>query len=133
MSETQTLWLTVLGIALGVLGIAATILTVMWVEFVNRMREDIKLILKRCRETPNWDDRSETKLSQWLLGTDESKIHHCGLFRLRRIRASLNDYLYIHLYGRDPIAQPGPLESTLHGWAERLRYQRENRVQSKKS
>lgn len=132
MTETQALWLTLLGIALGVVSIEVTIATFVWVEHRHRLREDIKLILKQCRETPDWDDRSEYKLSQWLLGVGEDEMHRCGLRQLRRIRASLSDYLYIHLYGRDPVAQPGALESALRGWAERLRYRRENRVQSKR-
>ena len=129
--DGQALW-TLLGIGLGVAGIAATFATVVWVEYTHRLREDIKLLLKQCREAPAWDDRSELKLGQWLLGADENAMHRYGPIRLWRIRASLSDYLHIHLYGRDPVTEPGPLESVLHAWAERLRYRRETRVRSKR-
>lgn len=122
---------TVIGIALGVLGIGATLLTVFWVDYKSRLRTDIDVVLRRCRESGTWDDKSELKLIQWLLDTPEDDLHNCGLLRLRRIRNSLRDYLYIHLYGRDPVPPAAWLESTLQGWADRLRYRRENRVQQK--
>ncbi len=122
-----------IGMGLGILGIAATFGAVAWVEHKFRVRKDIDLLLKQCRETENWDDRSELKLIQWTLNTPEDRIYQCGLIKLRRIRGSLNDYLYIHLYGRDRVPPPGWLESTLQILADRLRYRRENRVQQKKN
>lgn len=135
--ETWLAWITSLwntttiGIALGVLGIAATFVSVLWFEYKSRLRKDIKVLLRQCRESENWDDKSELKLIQWMLDTPQDQIHNCGLLRVSRIRNSLNDYLYIHLYGRDPVPPPGWLESTLQSLADRLRYRRENRVQQK--
>lgn len=125
-------WLAVLiGIGLGFLGIAATFAAVVWVEHKSRVRKDIDLLLKQCRESESWNDKSELKLIQWTLDTPEEYIHQCGLIKLRRIRTSLNDYLHIHLYGRDPVPPPGWLESALQNLADRLRYRRETRVQQK--
>ena len=122
-----------IGMGLGILSIAATFGAVAWVEHKSRVRKDIDLLLKQCRESEDWDDKSELKLIQWTLNTPEDRIYQCGLIKLRRIRGSLNDYLYIHLYGRDRVPPPGWLESTLQILADRLRYRRENRVQQKKN
>jgi hypothetical protein len=126
-------WVAVLiGMGLAIFGIAATFGGVVWVEHKSRVRKDVDLLLKQCRESENWDDKSELKLIQWTLDTPEERIYQCGLIKVRRIRASLNNYLYIHLYGRDPVPPPGWLESTLQNLADRLRYRRETRVQQKK-
>ena len=126
-------WLAVLiGMGLGILGIAGTFVAVVWVEHKSRVSKDIDRLLKECRKSENWDDKSELKLIQWTLDTPEDRIYQCGLIKLRAIRNSLNDYLYIHLYGRDPVPPPGWLEGTFQSLADRLRYRRENRVQQKK-
>lgn len=124
---------TLIGIALGVAGVVATIGAVGWVEYKFRLRKDIEILLTKCRESEIWDDKSELKLIQWMLDTPEDRVHHVGLFKLRSIRGSLNDYLYLHLYGRDPVPLPGWIESTLQSLADRLRYRRENRVRQKKN
>ena len=130
MSRWSSFWNpTGIGIVLAILGIAATLGTVMWLEYRQRLQKDIDLLLRECRETENWDDKSESKLIQWMLDTSEDQLHQCGLLRLRRIRESMRDYLYIHLYGRDPAPLAGPLESLLQAWADRLRCRRQNRVQ----
>lgn len=132
LAQIASLWnATTIGIALCVLGIVATFAIALWFEYKSRLRKDVEVLLRKCRESENWDDKSELKLTQWMLDTPEDQIHNCGLLRVRRIRNSLNDYLYIHLYGRDPVPPPSWLESTLQSLADRLRYRRENRVQQK--
>ena len=121
-----------IGIALGVLSIVVTIGITIWVGYKSRLRQDIVVLLKRCRDSEEWDDRSELKLFQWMLETPEDEIHTCGLRLLRRIRNSLRDYHYIHVYGHDPVAPPGRLERTLQGFADRIRYRRERRVRNAK-
>ncbi len=122
-----------IGIALGILSLIATVGVAVWgINHRSVLREDITVLLRKCRESETWNDKSELKLIQWLLDVPEDQLHTCGLFKLRRIRNSLRDYLYIHLYGRDPVPPAGWVERTLQGWADRLRYRRENRIQQKK-
>jgi len=123
-----------ISIALAILGVLVTVgLAVGGINYRAVLREDISAILRQCRESRTWDDRSELKLTQWLLDTPEDQLHRCSLLKLRRIRNSLRDYLYIHLYGRDPVPDAGWLERTLQGWADRLRYRRETRVRQRRT
>lgn len=124
---------TTVGIVLGVLGIVATFVTVVWIDFRSRLQKDIGVLLDKCRESQSWNDKSELKLAQWLHETPEEDLHNCGLRELSRIRSSVNDYLYIHLYGRDPVPPPGWLESLLQRMTDSLRCRRELRVQNKLS
>jgi|GEM_PF-4701962 len=100
----------------------------MWFEAKPQVRRDIERLLEQCRETEQWDERSELKLSQWLLGTNEEELYKCGLIKLHKIRRSISEYLYVHLYGRDPVPPTGVLESALQNWADRLRERRNNRI-----
>jgi len=123
-----------ISIALGIVGVLVTVSLAVWgINYRAILREDISVILRRCRESQTWDDRSELKLGQWLLDTPEDQLHKCRLLKLRRIRNSLADYLYIHVYGRDPVPAAGWLERTLQKCADRLRYRRESRVRQQKN
>ena len=43
-----------------------------------------------------WDDRSESKLFQWMLETDENTLHYKTLLELRNILNSLISYWAVH-------------------------------------
>jgi len=102
----------------------------LYYERKHAIEKDIIAILRRCRECPEWDDyKSESKLGEWMLDVTEDKLHNCGLWKLRKVRQGVSAYLYLHLYGRDPIPPPGRLERCLVNLSERLRNRRESRVQ----
>ena len=53
------------------IAIVAAIVVAMWFDAKPQVRKGIERLLVQCRETEQWDDRSELKLHQWLLGKDE--------------------------------------------------------------
>ena len=116
------------GICLTLVGIVVTWIAASWFDKRHRLIKDIQLILKKCRECENWNDRSEMKLFQWLLETPEEEIHNCRTIKLWRIKQSVRDYLHLHLYGRAPTSPPGRVERFFQNVADRLRSRRENKV-----
>jgi len=93
-----------------IIGIVGSALVALWFERRSRYQKDIDALLKQCRETEGWDEKSESRLSQWLIDVPESDIHNCSLRKLYRIRGSLREYLHVHLWGRDPVPPPGRIE-----------------------
>ena len=120
-----------ISVAATLLSIVGAIIVARWFDSKARVQKDIKQLLIECREADNFDDRSESKLIQWMEEVPEEELHNCSLLKLRKIRRSVSDYLYLHLYGRDPVPDAGPIESLLQNWADRLRYRRQTRVRQK--
>ncbi len=56
----------------------------------------IEGLLKTLRSMDTWDDRSESKLFQWMLDSDESTLHYRSLLELRNILNSLVSYWAVH-------------------------------------
>ncbi|MBU4318367.1 MAG: hypothetical protein KKF30_13985 [Proteobacteria bacterium] len=54
-------------------------------------------MLKHLRNMETWDDRSESKLFQWMLESDESTLHYRSLLELRNILNSLTSYWAVHV------------------------------------
>lgn len=54
-------------------------------------------MLKHLRNMETWDDRSESKLFQWMLESDESTLHYRNLLELRNILNSLTSYWAVHV------------------------------------
>ena len=121
----------VITVAATILSIAFAISVPCWFDFKKRLQKDIERLLVECREADNWDEKSESKLFQWMEGVEEDELYNCSLLKLRKIRSDVSDYLYIHVYGRDPVPDAGPIESLLQNWADRLRYRRQTRVRQK--
>jgi hypothetical protein len=87
-------FISIVSIALALGGISIT-------SLYSRRREallyHIKELLKHLRTMDSWDDRSELKLSQWMLGSDESSLHYRNLLELKNILQSLISYWAIHI------------------------------------
>lgn len=66
----------------------------------------IKEMLKHLRSMDSWDDRSELKLSQWMLGSDDSTLHYRSLLELRNILNSLTSYWAVHFSMDDDVDLP---------------------------
>ena len=68
-------------------------------EFQGK-REDmirrIKNLLELCRQFKSWDDRSESKLSQWMESVPEGMMPYTSLSNLMKIESNLHRYLSIH-------------------------------------
>ena len=62
----------------------------------NSLLNHIKELLKHLRFMDSWDDRSEIKLFQWMLESDESTLHYRSLLELRNILNSLISYWAVH-------------------------------------
>jgi len=54
-------------------------------------------MLKHLRTMETWDDRSESKLFQWMLESDESTLHYRSLLELRNILNGLTSYWAVHV------------------------------------
>lgn len=54
-------------------------------------------MLKHLRTMETWDDRSESKLFQWMLESNESTLHYRSLLELRNILNSLTSYWAVHV------------------------------------
>lgn len=93
-----------------IVGIVGSAVVALWFERRSTYQKDIHALLKQCRETEGWDNKSESKLSQWLPDVPESDIHNCTLRKLYQIRGSLCEYLHVHLWGWDPVPPPGRIE-----------------------
>jgi PIN domain len=63
-------------------------------------REDmvrrIRSLLEQCRQCKSWDDRSESKLPQWIEHVPEDMIPYTSLSNLIKIESYLHRYLSIH-------------------------------------
>jgi hypothetical protein len=62
----------------------------------NNLIQDIKELVKDCREQESFDDRSEDKLMSWLDGT-ENDLQRKNLWRLKQIKKEMWHYLEIHV------------------------------------
>lgn len=124
----QHLYANLLAYALTGLAIVLTLAIALYFERKHAYQKDIIGILQKCRGRDQWNDRSELKLFQWMLETDEDQLHNCSFWKLRKIRHSVSDYLYIHLHGRDPVPPPGRFERFFLNLSEHLRHRRESRV-----
>lgn len=62
-----------------------------------KMLDDISVLLKKCRGTKSWDDRSELKLYLWLENRTENEIPATKLSDLVLIKDNLQEYLEVHL------------------------------------
>jgi hypothetical protein len=60
-------------------------------------------VLKELRSMDTWDDRSESKLFQWMLETDENTLHYRTLLELRNILNSLISYWAVHYSMNDDV------------------------------
>ena len=60
-------------------------------------------VLKELRSMDTWDDRSESKLFQWMLETDENTLHYRTLLELRNILNSLISYWAVHHSMNDDV------------------------------
>ncbi|EKQ52393.1 MULTISPECIES: PIN domain-containing protein [unclassified Clostridium] len=58
---------------------------------------NINELLKKCRNTETWDNKSELKLYRWIKDRDEKFIDVSKLSDLILIRENIKDYLNIHL------------------------------------
>jgi len=56
----------------------------------------ISRLLKRCRQSKSWNDKSEDKLAQWLEYEPEDMIPVTSLWKLSKIKGNLIRYLHIH-------------------------------------
>ena len=52
----------------------------------------------------SWDDRSEAKLFQWMLESDESTLHYRNLLELRNILNGLISYWAVHFAMNEDVA-----------------------------
>ncbi len=66
----------------------------------------IKGMLANLRSMDSWDDRSELKLSQWMLGSDESTLLYRNLLELRNILNNLSSYWAVHVSMEDDVNLP---------------------------
>ena len=62
----------------------------------SRLSEEIKEIFAACRNCVSWDERSESKLPQWIEYVAEPMTDYTSLSKLVRIRNSLRRYLEVH-------------------------------------
>ena len=78
---------------------AAEVVPTLPEEFRGK-REDmvrrIQNLLEQCRQCRSWDDRSESKLPQWMEYVPEGMIPHTSLSNLIKIESNLHRYLSIH-------------------------------------
>ena len=84
---------------LATLAILLSLLAILLHVYTERKRAlllDIEHILKCCRDTESWDDRSEYKLFSWM-GTEEGTLHNYSLLELQKTRSSLIKYMQIHI------------------------------------
>lgn len=58
-------------------------------------------MLKHLRTLETWNDRSELKLFQWMMNTDETTLHYRNLLELRNILNSLYSYWAVHISMED--------------------------------
>lgn len=63
----------------------------------KRLLDEIMDVLRKCRHTVSWGDRSELKLYQWLDDRDEDQIPSSKLSELFIIKDSLKKYLQVHI------------------------------------
>lgn len=111
-----------------VVGIIGSAVVAIWFERRSTYQRDIHALLKECRETEGWDEKSESKLSQWMLDVPESDIHNCSLRKLYQIRGSLREYLHVHLWGWDPVPPPGRIELFVRSILIWMEARRQNKV-----
>lgn len=61
----------------------------------ENLLKDIVAIINSCRGCSSFDERSESKLIQWLEGS-EDMLHRKSMWDLWRIRREMGRYLVIH-------------------------------------
>jgi len=115
-----------------IIGIVGSALVALWFERRSRYLKDIHALLKQCRETDGWGEKSELKLTQWMLDVPESDIHYCTLQKLYRIRRSLREYLHVHLWGWDPVPPPGWIELFVRSILIWMESRRQNKVHNRR-
>jgi hypothetical protein len=89
----MSMTISIISLILAICGISVTSL------YSSRKSELIKHIeglLKMLRSMDAWDDRSESKLFQWMLNSEESTLHYRSLLELRNILNSLVSYWAVH-------------------------------------
>jgi hypothetical protein len=79
-----------------ILAVAGVSVSSLYSTRKQALLQHIKEILKVLRSMDSWDNRSELKLSQWMLGSDESTLHYRNLLELRNILNSLTSYWAVH-------------------------------------
>lgn len=115
------------------IGISGSFVVALWFERRSRYQKDIHALLGQCRETEGWDEKSESKLPQWLLDVPERDIHNCRLRKLYQIRCSLREYLHVHLWGWDPAPPPGRIELFLRSILIWMESRRQDKVHNRRS
>lgn len=89
-----------MGLLISIVSIILAIGGVSITSLYSRRREallhHIKELLKHLRTMDSWGDRSELKLFQWMLDTDESTLHYRNLLELRNILNSLTSFWAVH-------------------------------------
>lgn len=89
-----------MGLLISIVSIILAIGGVSITSLYSRRREallhHIKELLKHLRTMDSWDDRSELKLFQWMLDTDETTLHYRNLLELRNILNSLTSFWAVH-------------------------------------
>lgn len=116
-----------------VISILGSTAVAIWFDRRSRYQKDIADLLTQCRETEGWDEKSESKLWQWMPGVAEDQVHNCNLRKLYEIRRSLRDYLHVHLWGWDPGSAPGRVELLLRSILIRMESRRQNKVHNRRS
>ncbi len=97
------LLISIVSIILGVGGVSVASL---YSSRKQTVLHHIKEMLEHLRLMDSWDDRSELKLSQWMLGSDDSTLHYRSLLELRNILNSLTSYWAVHFSMDDDVDLP---------------------------
>lgn len=96
MKVDLTFWLGVAAFGLSVFAILLAVFLYLCTNARNNLIAEIKEVLAKCRACNSWDDKSESKLFQYI-GAEETRLGRYTLKALVEIRNRIYEYWKVHL------------------------------------
>ncbi len=120
MKMDLTFWLGVAAFGLSVFAILLAVYLYLCANARNNLIVEIKEVLAKCRDCNSWDDKSESKLFQYI-GAEETRLGRYTLKALVEIRNRTYEYWKVHLE-MDGHGDAYPFRVPFCTWREFFKY-----------